>query len=274
MELVLRLNSSKYSDLVISDYEVPAVALALAAEEILSEGILQASKTQRRLNFLLHELISVTSAALNNFLFRNKQFKSSSSDAQEHAPQLFVGKTLEAREGHPLIMSLIYRDLARRFQKAPINLMNFPGFFFIKVLYQHQLLFLDPGDGGRVLATTELQEKLAHKFGKTITLNGVFLETPSEIQTITRYLSKLKNIYSLSRNWRLLLTTLDMLIATNPHRIGEYRERGMLLYQLGAYAEALRDLNLFIEKSAPSPEVEKIKNFLGHAQHPNVTPIF
>ena len=277
----LRLDSTSYSSLVDHDHEVSALALALNCQEVLTKGSVSSSKTQKRLDFLLHEFLSLspnllepveTLAALNKFLFQNKFLRASTT--QEIDSDFFISKILETRCGHPLGLSLIYRHIARRAQTVPVNLVNFPGFFLIKILYRHQLLFLDPAENGRVLTVRALQAKLSNKYGKNLTLNGTFLETPSEIQTITRFLVKLKNIYSEERRWTLLLTVLDMLIATNPQRPLEYRERGMLLFRLGASNEASKDLSIYIEKSQPTPEVEKIRSILNRLEYPNVTPLF
>jgi len=86
---------------------------------------------------------------------------------------------LKIDTGHALPMALVYRDLARRIQTAPVNLINIPGFFFIKILYRNQLFFLDPCQEGKILSISDLQKKISYRFDKNITLNSAFLETPN-----------------------------------------------------------------------------------------------
>ena len=59
---------------------------------------------------------------------------------------------------------------------------------------------------------------------------------------------KLKTVYFESRDWQKLLAVLDFLVLLHPLRMSEYKERGLLLYQLGYLEEAHTDLHYFIVK--------------------------
>jgi regulator of sirC expression with transglutaminase-like and TPR domain len=256
-----------------------ALPLVLLAHEILERKQATAQKTNKRIDFLVHEFASTNPhfndtiegiSALNDFLFTKKQFKRTVETTPE---SLFISKLLENREGHALTLAFLYRELSHRAGLAPINFVNFPGHFFVKILYRHQLLFLDPSDQGKLLSVAELQKKLSQKLGKSVVLNGVFLETPSEAQMMVRFLTMLKGMYLDGRQWTSLLAVLDMLIETNPLRINEYKERGLLLYQMGHFSDAHTDLTLFVNKSPPSPEVEKLRSFVRHLKSPPVHPL-
>lgn len=279
---MIRYDSSSFQILASSDDNISSLEMALQCQEILTARVKKASQTKRRLDFLLHEFKSeITNvqepaaviSALNDFLFIKKNISGSGLEAKTDN-ELWVNSICETRKGQPISLALAYRYLASRSQTCPVNLINMPGFYFVKILYRNQLVFLDPSSGGRELSVSELQKKLSERFGKNMALNGLFLETPTEIQTITRFLIKLKAIYLENRQWPQLVACLDMLIAANPSKISEYRERGMLLYQLGSKSEAGKDLEVFVRKSRPSIEVEKVKNILACLNSPNVTPLF
>ncbi len=277
-----RLNLELFKKALKSGTSKDALELCLFAHEILSEKNTTVLKTLKRLDFLFHEFSAYVSeyedslegiSALNSFLFNTKGFKCSPGAIHDN-DKIFISKVIECRHGHPLSLSLIYRELARRIHKSPVELVNFPGHFFIKFNYQHQLRFLDPSDCGRLLSVSDLQKKLTSRFGKAVVLSGTFLETPSETQIVVKFLNKLKAVYFERRQWDFLLVTLDMLVALEPERVVEYKERGLLLYQLGYLNEAYPDLDFFVSKSRPSPEIDKLKSLMTHLRHPDISPLF
>ncbi|MDZ4676022.1 MAG: tetratricopeptide repeat protein [Oligoflexia bacterium] len=277
---IARIDLTSYRvALAASPSRVTTLPLILLTHEILSGKQVCAQKTSKRIDFLIHEFASQNQpyndaiegiSALNDFLFNKKQFKKT---GENNPDSLFMAKLLENREGHPLALALLYRELCQRSGLAPINFVNFPGHFYVKTLYRHQLFFLDPSDQGKLLSVSELQKKLSQKMGKSVALNGTFLETPTEAQMMVRFLGMLKGMYLDSRQWSSLLTVLDMIIETSPMRVNEYKERGLLLYQIGHFADAHNDLTLFMNKSPPSPEVEKLRSFVRHLKSPPVHPL-
>jgi len=276
-----RIDLSFLKKITAPDLPFSAMAVALTAQDILSEKSQCTPKGQKRLDFLFHEFAASFSkfsdplegiSALNSYLFTQKQFKSFKEEIKDPST-VFITKVIENREGIPLSLALIYRELARRIH-GPVEIINFPGNFFIKILYQHQLLFLDPSESGKLLSVSELQKWLSARLGQGISLNGSFLETAPEKQVATRFLNHLKGIYFESRCWPELLAILDMIIAIQPDRVGEYKERGLLLYQLGQHSLALGDIQKFVDRSRPSVELDKLKGLLTHLQSPEVTPLF
>jgi regulator of sirC expression with transglutaminase-like and TPR domain len=277
-----RLDLSHFKTALTNTVPASALVLALIAHEILDEKNTSFQKSLKRLDFLFHEFKASSVAfadplegisALNNYMFRDKNFQGIRFPVN-NPEQIFVSKVIENRVGSPLSLSLIYRELARRIHSAPVDLINFPGHYLIKVLYQHQLLFLDPSEQGKLLSVAELQKKLTKRFGKNIVLNSSYLETPTENQLVVRFLTKLKNIYFEQRDWVRLLAVLDMILWCDPQRLLEYKERGLLFYQFGMAEQAYGDIQSFVERSKPSEEIDKLRNLVTHLQNPDITPIY
>lgn len=256
-----------------------ALHLAMLIQDFLTSQVGGTPKIIRRMDFLFHDFMAVKArpedvleglANINDYLFKEKSFRCVTEPPS--VDHYFIGKALENRVGAPLTVALIYRDLAQRIQ-CPVEFVNFPGHTIVKLLYESQLLFLDPAQGGKVVSVSELQKKLAQKFGKSIFLKSPFLETPSELHLVNHLLAKLKSIYFDAQRWTEVLGVLDALLLFNPERVGERKERGLLLYQLGLFDEAYDDLTFFINRAAPSAELEKLKSFVSHMKNPEITPL-
>jgi regulator of sirC expression with transglutaminase-like and TPR domain len=250
--------------------------------EVLQDSAAQAEKIRRRFDFMFHEFKSTVGtvsdplesiSALNEFLFVSKKFMAC-DDAGSGPDELLMGRVLESRRGSSIPIAVIYREMAQRAGLPAIEFVNFPGHSFVKMLYRHQLMFFDPAENGRLLSVADLQEKLSGKYGKDVFLNASFLETPNDLHVISRLLAKLKNVYFDARDWPKLLAVLDMIIAMSPARKAEYKERGLLLYQIGLKEEAKFDLEFFVSSSRPSEETERIHRVLQHLNNPAVTPLF
>ena len=242
-----------------------------------------ASRSAKRLDFLVHEFRATgairpdspdaleTICALNDFLFKEKNFQCTPDSSEPE--DFFPGLVLERRDGCGLALALIYREILRRVNVSTAEFVNFPGHFLVKVLYRHQLLFLDPTDKGCLLKVADLQNRLSQKFGRNTLLSGTLLETPTDTEIVSKLLLKLKTIYFEQRDWRRLLAVLDFLVLLHPFGMEEYKERGLLLYQLGFLEEAQMDLHHFIVRSRPSPEIEKLRKLVTHLTNPGVTLI-
>jgi regulator of sirC expression with transglutaminase-like and TPR domain len=246
--------------------------MSLATQEILGLGIHSAGKVSRRLDFFYHEF-QARYPLLNSFLYIEEGFKVLTED-KCGVDDYFIGKVLETRMSSPLAFAIIYRELAQRLNLVPVNFVNFPGLSLIKILYNHQLLFIDPSNGGALLSISDLQTKLYKKYGQSVVLSSSFLETPSDNHVANRLLTKLKNLYFDSRKWDHLLGVLDLLVWLNPSKIHELKERGLLLYQLGLYNEAKTDLSRFVTQARPSQETEKLRQLVTHLDNPGVIPLY
>ncbi len=277
-----RFDLKTFQDVVMGVSPGPsALELILQIQDMLSLGELSSARSKRRLDFLFHEFVATAHpsgdvleaiSALNDFLFKTKYFECV-DDGDAKAEDYFPGRTIESLRGAQHSLGLLYRELIQRLQMVDAQFINFPGACLVKVLYKNQLLFLDPGEQGRLLSVADLQRRLSRRYGKNTFLTGSYLETPSEVQMATRFLVKLKSIYFHERQWNLLMGVLDLLLALNPGRIGEYKERGLLLYQLGLLEEARDDLRYFISKSHPSVETAEIRRLVKEISGPHITPV-
>jgi regulator of sirC expression with transglutaminase-like and TPR domain len=277
-----RFDLSLLQQSLIETQEMSAYQISLVVQEILSRGVHSASRSARRVDFLFHEFQARNPglsdgleaiSALNDYLYEDQGYVIVTEDKCT-LDDYFIGKVLENRTAAPLAFAIIYRELATRLNLAPINYVNFPSNSLIKILYNHQLLFVDPAEKGRLLSVADLQKRLYNRYGQSVVLNSSFLETPSESHVANRVLTKLKNMYFDLRRWDNLLGVLDLLVWLNPAKMHELKERGLLLYQLGHYSDAKHDLNRFVTHSRPSPETDKLRQLVTYLENPKITPLY
>jgi regulator of sirC expression with transglutaminase-like and TPR domain len=277
-----RFDLTPLQECLIQNLSPTAFQLSVASQEVLGTKSGAYSRVHRRLDFLFHDFKSKHSditdgleaiSVLNDYLFDDQEFKIFSDDSCT-IKKFFFGSLLENRVGSALSFSILYRELAGRLGLVPVNHVNFPGLSLIKIFYNHQLLFIDPAEEGRLLTVSDLQGKLFSRYGKNVVLSGSFLETPTENHVVNRLLTKLKNIYFDLRLWEYLLGTLDLLVWLNPTKLHELKERGLLLYQLGYHQDAKIDLATFVSQARPSIETDKLRRLVNHLENPNVRPLY
>ncbi len=277
-----RLDLSLLEQSLVESQSMSAYQTSLLAQEILSRGHHLASRSAKRIDFLLHEFQARNPgladgleaiSALNDYLFEDYGFVVTTEDKCT-LDDYFIGKVLETRISSPLVFSIIYCEMAQRLNLVPINYVNFPTNSLVKILYNHQLLFVDPAEKGHLLSVSDLQNRLFRRYGQSVILNSSFLETPSESHIAHRLLTKLKNMYFDLRAWESLLAVLDVLVWLSPAKMHELKERGLLLYQLGHYTDARKDLNRFVTYARPSAETEKLRQLVTYLENPKITPLY
>jgi regulator of sirC expression with transglutaminase-like and TPR domain len=264
--------------------ETPQVSLTKLislTHQIWSEGQIPLNKTLKRLDFLFHDWNSNIQnikdpievlASLNDFMFKREAFKASLGLGVDG---LLISRICETRECHPFMMSLLYQEMANRTQVAATDYIRFADVYMMKTLIKHQLFFLAPAESGRLVSVAELEGRILKMLRKPIQSLGPFIETPSTTSLFVRYLSLLKEALMTQRLWDDVIFVLDLLIEVNPLRLDEFRERGVLLYQMNEFDLAYKDLNLYLTQSPPTPEHEKLKVLLKHLKAPerHLTPI-
>lgn len=183
-------------------------------------------------------------------------------NAQENLEDFYFLKILEHREGHVLPLALLYQELASRLLSQETEVVSVTDEYFLKLDYNEQSFFLDMANKGRLLSVNEIQDKLK----RIKVINKKLFDRPSDLQILSQIFRKLKWIYFKNSQWPELLTLLDMHIEAIPHHTNEFKERGLLLYQLGVFDEAYKDLSYFLKVSEATSENQKLKNLISHME--------
>jgi regulator of sirC expression with transglutaminase-like and TPR domain len=137
---------------------------------------------------------------INYFLYEIHKFDKSLKKA--HTPHLYLlNHVLDTRKGSPVMMGVIYADLARRLE-LPIFGVNLPRNFVLCYYdqdYQEDpngiLFYINPSDRGTVLGRKELMAFLKHL---KIEARDFYFTPCSNVEIIERLLVNLKFAYDRS----------------------------------------------------------------------------
>ena len=186
-----------------------------------------------------------------------------------YAKNLYLGNVLRSKQGMPVTLGCILLYLADKLD-LPIFPVLFPTQLILRADVDNETAFIDPWNG-EYLSQQEL-EKLyqgAFGFGAQIPPKELEIAEPKELTERFAQLAKNSLIreqlndaafkYITSR-----LNTMEWLIENGisngkdveqveKDEAYEYRDRGLVLAQMGAYQAAINDLHYFVEKYPEDP---------------------
>jgi regulator of sirC expression with transglutaminase-like and TPR domain len=121
----------------------------------------------------------------------------------------------------------------------------------LKVNLPNGQVVIDPLDG-QSLSRESLLERL-EPYRDSVAMAddseaplGLFLQTASPRDIITRMLRNLKQIHTEQQDWARLIAVQDRLIVLQPHAWSEYRDRGLAQAGQGNFRLALADLEFYL----------------------------
>ena len=92
----------------------------------------------------------------------------------------------------------------------------------------------------------DCQARLSQLFGKPVELRPDYLDAVSPRYFLARILANLKAIYLQQKDVLRALAAIDRILLLFPDAAREQRDRGLLYFQLGRWAEAKRDLEEYL----------------------------
>lgn len=151
-------------------------------------------------------------------------------------------EVLRRRRGLPILLSVVYLEVARRLGVAAEGI-GLPGHFVVSVGEQ----LVDPFYGGRLVSRGELESRLGGP------LDDAAYEpwpVPSIVSRVLGNIRALATGHGANLRTRLWAVELTMLIPAHPVLLR--KERGEILAQLGDYVAAARELEAYAEAVAPA----------------------
>lgn len=180
---------------------------------------------------------------LSEYLFDELKF--AGNHTNYHDPRnSFLNDVIERRVGIPITLSLLYIEVGRRLG-VPLLGIGMPGHFIVRHRDEPDV-FVDPFHGGILLSEDECAERVKQVTQGTLTWDRSYLEPVRSREFIARMLRNLKVVYLQRRNYERVLATIDRVIALLPQEAVEFRDRGVVNYRLGNYADALEDLHVYV----------------------------
>ena len=188
---------------------------------------------------------------LSDYLFEEVGFKGNDEDYYDPRNS-FLNEVLSRRLGIPITLSLICIEVGKRLN-IPLVGVGMPGHFLI-MHREDQSLIIDPFRRGILLSEEECADSLRQVVGPNTPWKHEYLSPVSNRELIARMLRNLKGIYLNQKDYPRALRVLDRLVLIEPHTLQERRDRGVVHYQLKNFADALEDLEWYLDYNAATPD--------------------
>ena len=199
---------------------------------------------------------------LNRYFFHELGFGGNANNFYD--PQnSYLHRVLETRRGIPVSLAVLYVELATQ-ARLPAMGVSFPGHFLVKLHLPAGEVLLDPLDG-RSLSREELEERLEPfcqqrgLVGDDAVPLGLFLQAASPRDILARMLGNLKSIHRAAGDPVSGLAVQERLVRLLPQAWEEWRDRGLLLAELGQGQTAAEDLALYLREVPDAEDADRIR---------------
>lgn len=254
-------------DLPDPQVDLARAALLLAASEYPDIGI------ERDL-FMLQRLAGDISSrlleeddplfcmnTLSQYLFDDVGFQANNRDY--YSPRnSYLNQVLDRKQGIPITLSLVYIEVGKRLG-IPLVGVGLPGHFLVG----HREVsgfFVDPYNRGILLSEDECRQRVVEAVGEPFRWDPAYLEPVTSREFIGRIVRNLKAIYLHRRDHARALTVIDFALALEPSSASDRRDRGIAHYHLGNRAQALADLQFYLDFATPGPDKDGVDQMMSH----------
>src|SRR5438132_14016911 len=100
-------------------------------------------------------------------------------------------------------------------------------------------------------------------YGGTVPMRPALLEPSTKRQILARILNNLKSLYLSRGDLGRALSASDRIMLTDPHLTSEWRDRGMMRFQMQHDAESLRDFTQYLALPPASEVAPRRKQLRG-----------
>ena len=258
-----------FSSLVESDQQFPLLeaAISLAQDEYPELDVQQVLGDVDQLQARLKRRLPADASALqklrllNQFFFRDLNFGGNVNDYYD-PDNSYLNTVLKTRRGIPISLAVLWLELA---SGLGLNARGvaFPGHFMVKINLPKGQVVIDPFSG-QSLSREELSERLEpfrqlrNGQDPQDTPIGMYLQSTSPREIISRMLRNLKEIHKTQEDWQRLIPVADRLIVLEPNAWAEYRDRGLAQAELGQIASAVPDLEKYLFHAEHAPDVSGV----------------
>ncbi len=181
---------------------------------------------------------------INGYLYEDLGFYGNIENYYDPRNSL-LDQVIDRRTGIPITLALVYLEIARRIN-FPMVGVGMPGHFLIRPVGEEIQILVDPFHQGEVLFPEDCQARLNQLYGRTVELRPEYLEAVSPQYFLARILANLKAIYLQQKDVIRALAAIERILLLFPDALREQRDRGLLYFQLGRWAEARQDLEDYL----------------------------
>jgi regulator of sirC expression with transglutaminase-like and TPR domain len=155
---------------------------------------------------------------------------------------------IDRRKGLPVALAILYIHAARS-QGWPIEGVNFPGHFVVRLHNAGRAVILDPFAGGEPCTTADLRRKLKAAAGEKAELQPEHYAAVGNRDILLRLENNLKIRLIQEGDLDKAAAVLDRMLLIAPKHAPLYREAGLIQARLGNLSAARGALERFLEIS-------------------------
>lgn len=248
------------------DFSLAHVALLIAAEEYPQ---LDPAPYLQRLDYYTERVKDrladesappVLLGEISKVLFEDEGLRGN-ADAYYDPRNSYLNDVLDRRLGIPITLSIIYLEVGWRLG-LPLEGVNFPGHFLVRYQGEALKLLVDPFQAGTIRFEDEAQDLLDRVYGGTVKLQSEYLRGADKRDVLVRLLSNLKTIHFNTRDDERALAAAERILILRPDSAEDVRDRGMLLARRGRVAEAVAELEHYLDVLPGAPDAQRIRMLL------------
>ena len=199
-------------------------------------------------------------AHLNHFMFSELGFEGADEDYYNPVNS-FLNEVMDRRRGIPISLALIYMALGRHIG-LDLDGVSFPGHFLVKMTVMGGQVVLDPYHRGISLDENDLRRRLQTQYGEAPPELRPLLRRARKRDILVRMLRNLKAIYQSQGQIQHALEASDLILAIAPDLDEEYRDRGLLFYEVDYAPAALEDLRHYLAAHPDAEDAAMIRELI------------
>jgi len=157
-------------------------------------------------------------------------------------------RVIDRRKGLPVALAILYIHAARS-QGWPIEGVNFPGHFVVRLHNGGRAVILDPFSGGEPCTTADLRRKLKAAAGEKAELQPEHYAAVGNRDILLRLENNLKIRLIQEGDLDKAAAVLERMLLVAPKHAPLYREAGLIQARLGNLSAARTALERFLEIS-------------------------
>ncbi|MDE2696373.1 MAG: transglutaminase-like domain-containing protein [Chloroflexota bacterium] len=227
--------------LVVAEGEQPGLDTDLFEAELRDWG----RRLEARVHPAAEPLAQVEMA--NELLFGELGFRGNEQDYADPR-NLLLDQVIERRTGIPITLAIVYVEVCRA---AGLDMrgVGMPGHVIVRNAARpdEETLFVDVFREGALLTVADCERIVRSIYGSATPFRDHFLDPVTPRQMLQRLLYNLKANALRRGDEEQAERAIELLLVLAPWDVDEMRDRGRLRERLGRYAEALTDLETYLE---------------------------
>ena len=185
-------------------------------------------------------------ARLRAFVFEELGFRGDRLDYFSPSNSL-LHQVLHRRRGIPITLAIVMMELGWRIG-IPFEGVGFPGHFLVRLAGEPLDLILDPYRRGMSVHEEDCRRMLLETTGGKVEFEPAQLASVGKLEMIGRLLHNLKAAYLRGDEDERALAAVERLLVLDPANAEEMRDRGLLLFRLRRYGQALDSLGGYLAR--------------------------